>query len=231
MNDRARALAILREARDLVAQRLTERILESSEAILDDARGDSYMGEIDSLYEQLGMRMVHLSQLLSHLPAEAEYAVTPEPAAQEEAFTVTTETPASAEAFVADTMPALIGPVYISTPALPAPLTRSSDEADSPNVVTFQTFVAQIYAGELAAAGKSLGILFGMSEARGQRCATHFADRMREDPQFLRKATQLRAQLQAGGEHGALVVLHQCFGLAGLDAVSVLNYLRQQTED
>lgn len=229
MNDRARALTILREARDLAAQRLTERVLDAAEAILDDARGDSYMGEIDSLYEQVGMRMVHLSQMISHLPVENDSAPSaPGPASAHENYSIAPEAAGEGATFVADTMPALLGPVYIATPALPAPAVRGNEGTNPEPVVTFQTFVAQICADNLERAGQLLAILFGMSSVRGQRCAAHFAQRMRRDPQFLQSALQLRDELHVGSEHGALVALHQCFGLAGLDAITVLNHLRQR---
>ena len=70
MNDRSRALQILKQAREILLQRLTEHVLENEEEILSDARGESYMGEIDSLYEQIGTPLVHLNQILSNLPVE-----------------------------------------------------------------------------------------------------------------------------------------------------------------
>src|SRR6478672_4535008 len=71
MDDRSRALEILREARDLLAQRLTERVLESGEALLDDARGDSYLGDIEAIYDHFGMKLAHLNQLINNLPVDA----------------------------------------------------------------------------------------------------------------------------------------------------------------
>ena len=49
MSERGKALDVLRQARDLLAQRLTERVLEVEEGLLDDARGDSYLGDIESI--------------------------------------------------------------------------------------------------------------------------------------------------------------------------------------
>src|SRR5262245_50616960 len=77
MNDRARASDILRKARAILAERLTERINEQTEELLDDARGDSYMNEIESLYDELGMKLSHVSQMLSNLPAEEPSANQP----------------------------------------------------------------------------------------------------------------------------------------------------------
>jgi hypothetical protein len=229
MNERARALAILHEARELVAQRLTERILDAEETILDDARGESYMGEIDSLYEQVGMRMVHLSQMISHLPVESDPAAGPSGAAPApEAAAVPSGAAADEGAFGADALPALLGPVYVPAPALPAPGMRAGESRLPDPTATLQAFVAQVYADDLELAGRSLSALFGMNEGRGQRCAAHFAKRLRQDPQFFRRALRLRDELDAGGEHGALAALQQCFGLAGLDAIRVLSFLRRR---
>lgn len=68
MNDRSRAIAVLQQARQILQDRLTQRVLEMAEEILDDAAGDSYAGEIDSLHEQLGMRLTCVNALLSGLP-------------------------------------------------------------------------------------------------------------------------------------------------------------------
>jgi hypothetical protein len=187
------------------------------------------MGEIDSLYEQVGMRMVHLSQMISHLPVESDPTAGPgHAAATPESASMPSGEADRGKTFIADPMPALLGPVSVPAPALPAPRMRSG-ETRLPNLtVNFQAFVAQVYAEDLELAGRSLSALFGMSEVRGQRCAAHFAKRLRQDPQFFRRALRLRDELDAGGEHGALAALHQCFGLAGLDAIRVLNFLRQQ---
>ena len=50
MNDRNRALKILKEAKETLTGRLTEKVLELEEEILADARGDSYMNEIETVW-------------------------------------------------------------------------------------------------------------------------------------------------------------------------------------
>src|SRR6266481_8390283 len=94
MNNRARATEILREARTILAERLMEMIVDRHDDLLDDARGDSYMNEIESLYEQVGMKLSHVSQMLSNLPAEEAAPQTHTAAAQhgpDRTFTVATE--------------------------------------------------------------------------------------------------------------------------------------------
>ena len=70
--ERTRALDVLQQAREILAQRLTERVLDTAEDILNDARGDSYMNDIDMLYDQVGMRLAHINQMISNLPAATE---------------------------------------------------------------------------------------------------------------------------------------------------------------
>src|SRR5439155_14221782 len=64
MNDRVRAMTILQEAREIVAKRLTARIIELGDDLLDDARGESFGGEIDALYDELGLKMSQLNALI-----------------------------------------------------------------------------------------------------------------------------------------------------------------------
>src|SRR5204862_7945554 len=85
MNDRARAAEILRKARAILAERLTDKILEQREDLLDDAPGDSYMSEIESLYAHVGMKLSHVRQMLSNLPAEVRQPQTHTAAAQHSA--------------------------------------------------------------------------------------------------------------------------------------------------
>src|SRR3954447_22513114 len=123
MNETARALDILKEAKETLANRLTEKVLEQQDEILADARGDSYMNEIESLYEQVGLKLSHVNSMLSNLPALPSVPHVEAPAASpgsDDIFTVATDPSPSADAVVSDTALALAGPVYVHTPALPA---------------------------------------------------------------------------------------------------------------
>lgn len=46
MDERTRAIQILQRTRDILAQRLTERILAAEEEILAEAEGESFLSEI-----------------------------------------------------------------------------------------------------------------------------------------------------------------------------------------
>ncbi len=150
MNDRMRAIAILREAKQILAERLTERVLEAAEEILSDARGESYMNDIESVHEQVGMKLAHVNQMLSNLPTEDESSQATAAAQYDDgdAFTATTGDAANVQPlFVTDTTAALPGPVYTPTPALPAPRpmgeTSTTDTSKS-QPRSFQAFAAQI---------------------------------------------------------------------------------------
>src|SRR5689334_17980060 len=121
MSERERAIEVLRQARDLLARRLSEKILESEEELLDDARGDSYLSQIETIFDQFGTKLTHLNQLINNLPTEAEASTQVEtgfvPADQ--------VSPMAADAAMADEAgpahpAAITGPLIISPPALPA---------------------------------------------------------------------------------------------------------------
>ena len=69
-------------------------------------------------------------------------------------------------------------------------------------------------------------MLFAVDEALGQRCAREFHGRLAHSPECMTRLLQLRRELQEGGIHGPLRLLSECFGLEGLESMSVLQTLR-----
>jgi len=230
MNDRARASEILRNARNILAERLTELVLDQHNELLDDARGDSYMNEIESLYEQIGIKLSHVGQMLSNLPVEEPAAQTHTAAAQhtaENTFTVATEPAPNFDSVTHDTTPALIGPLFVATPALPAPKTSEPVKNRATNSA-LQAFAAQIQAGDLLAAGRTLAILFDVEEPRAIACAATFAQRVRNEAAFFRKVMELRTELHSSTPQRALLLLLDCFGLTRGESAEILRNLQRR---
>jgi hypothetical protein len=219
MNDRQQAIDLLRRARDILAERLTDRILQNKDAILEDALGLSYSSEIDGMYEQVGMRLAHVNQLLSNLPAEEIISSEDAPAAEE------TPLDAAKEEF--------LDPPHSHVPAphlaLPAPGELLQLAGPTPSV-SFQKFATRIFMGDVNGAGAILAELFELEDARAVRCARVFYDGVRHNPEVIAKAAQLRRELQSGSYNTALVLLHDCFGLAGVESISVMQTLRARIE-
>ena len=225
MNDRAQAIFILKQARDMLADRLSERVIEARSEILEDAHGFSFLSEIETIYEQFGARLVHLNQLLANLPAVDE----PPPApAEVEGASVHHAAEihfGAASADFSSEGSSAVTRAYVGLvgPALPSP---AEPAADSPRTLTFQPFAAQIHAGDLTDAGRSLAELFALPESRSVECARFFAEHLRSEPGFLMKAVQLRGELESGGWQNALGLLGECFGLAAFESLGVLHALR-----
>ena len=73
MNERRkRAHAILVRTRDILAERLTDRVLEDEQDILDDASGADYMDDISRLYESVGNKLGQVNLMIANLPVEKE---------------------------------------------------------------------------------------------------------------------------------------------------------------
>ena len=230
MNERAKAIEVLREARTILGDRLTEKVVEQAEEILADARGDSYMNEIDSVYEQVGLKLAHVSQMLSNLPPPETAPHTATAAAEhlpEDMFTVDTQAAPDAAAVVEYTIPALPGPLQVATPALPAPKTADPSK-DRAATSALQAFAAQIQAGDLLAAGQTLAALFEIDQTRAIACAATFAQRVRHEAAFFHKVMELRGELHSANPQRALLLLLDCFGLVRGEAAEVLRNLQRR---
>jgi hypothetical protein len=230
MNERARAMEVLKEARTILAERLMETVLLQRDELLDDARGDSYMNEIESLYEQIGHKLAHVNQMLSNLPQEEAAAQTHTAAAQhtpENTFTVATEPAPNADAVTQYTTPAISGPVFVAPPALPAPKSADAPKHRATNSA-LQAFAAQIQAGDLLAAGRTLSILFDVEEPRAVACAATFAQRVRNEAAFFRKVMELRSELHSANPQRALLLLLDCFGLTRGESAEILRNLQRR---
>lgn len=220
MNNRAQALAILRQAREILAHRLTERIVELEEELLDDARGSTYLGEIETVYEQIAVRLSHVTAMLSQLPAE-----------EEPARSAIAHQPIFADSAIPSEHRSLLSEGELSSclgllPQAGDTLTAPQEFTALPTVVTFESFARQVLCDELEWAGRSLAVLFAVDEQLGRRCAEAFHSRLAEAPETMARLLQLRRELQDGGINGPLRLLSECFGLQGLESMSVLQTLR-----
>jgi hypothetical protein len=220
MNDRERAISILRQARDALAARLTERVLEAAEEIASEAAGESYLSEIDELYDRLGSKLHHISVMLTHLPADPSSLDRDAGAAQpgEESETREVDTAAAKSAGGVVSLPA----PRQAKRGLPAP----GDDAAGDEPISFRDFAAQIQAGDVEAAGRSLAELFEVDGERGLRCALFFFDAASRDEHFFAKAMSLRRQLAGGSINSALMLLYQCFGLQPYESIGVVQSLK-----
>ncbi|MDX1945811.1 MAG: hypothetical protein SFU86_10475 [Pirellulaceae bacterium] len=228
MSDRNRALEVLQEAREILARRLTELVVEQADDILADARGDSYMNEIESLYEQVGMKLAHISQMVGNLPAlpvETTTTTAAAPHDRQDTFTVATEAGPRPDAVVEDLYPALAGPMPLVAPALPPPRSQSGSRTKATQQA-LQAFAAQIQAGDLMAAGRTIGALFELEDPRAIACAATFAQRARTEAGHYRKLLAVRVEAHAGRNDQVVALLHDCFGLARPEAHEVLQTLR-----
>jgi xanthine/CO dehydrogenase XdhC/CoxF family maturation factor len=202
MDDRARAIEVLKRARDMLVDRLSQEVVASEEALLEDALGLSYGGEIAQVFEQVGNRLHQVSVMLSNLP-------TPEhPLAEEPDSLADGPAPVS--------FTAVMGPPAVAGLLTGMPLDRP----------TLERFTHQITAGQFDEACRCLAQLFELDDQRARRCTITFTQRYQESPEVLRKATRLRDELISGSINSSLMLLWECFGLQGLDSLAVARSLK-----
>jgi hypothetical protein len=212
MNQLSQAIAILERARQALVERLAEKVVESAEEIIDDAEGRTYGAEIDAIHDQIALRLLHVNSMLAVLP-HSEFAAPlppglPAPPGFETA-TMTSEHSLESGAVTMLTVDA----------AQPGP----ASEAPS-----FQTFVGQIQADDLAGAAQALAELLDLPSERTLACAVKFREQMASHPDFLMRAMELRRELHSGSVNGALMLLWECFGLQGPESIGVMLTLRSR---
>ena len=208
MKDRKRAISILKQARDVLAERVTQRVLAAQAEIMDDAHGNTYLGEIEALYDELGSRLQNVNLLLANLSAGEEKSAAP--ASNDKSHNDESSNDKTAFSSV-------VADMTSQAPSEPS-------EADPE--VTFADFGRQIAQGDVAAAGQSLSLLFDVDEERGRRCAERFYEQLQKSPEIMTKAMQLRQELATGSFNGAMMLLWECFGLQGPESLSVAQTLK-----
>ena len=203
MDNHERALAILKEARDLLTSRLIDMVVDADDGILEDADGCSYMDEIETLQEKVGGRLNIINGMIANMPAAK-----PKPAAGKPASPV---------------------PSVPKVESVAEGAVESSAAPPQSGVVPpmkFALFAQQIAANDVEEAGRTLIDLLNVDESLALRCATHFRDRLNEDPMTIQKTMQLRSKLSEGKHNDSLMILWDCFGLQGLQAVSAMATLK-----
>ncbi len=224
MDERTRAIQILQRTREILAHRLTERILAAEEEILAEAEGESFFSEIESIYDQLGLRLAHVNQMLAHLPVRPP-AKSPVEVADVGSLPAYQERPT--EERREDSGAALDEGSISTFLALPAP--RESQTADMLASTTLLMFAVYARRGDLETAALSLESLFGLSRDRALSSARVFHRHCDRDPAYVENAARLHNYLQADALSRAFGLMCESFGLSGGEALSALMWWRTRT--
>ncbi|MCC9609753.1 hypothetical protein LOC68_11365 [Blastopirellula sp. JC732] len=212
MNPPHDAITILKQARDELIARLRRRIVENEEEILSDARGESFLSDIETIYDQIASRLVHVNQMISSLPPDVPSFETDEAYAIDEPVVAAAEATYSFEATPIthqnESSPQLL--------SLPAPETPAN----------FQHFMQSIQAGDVSQAGRILAELLQVEPQRGEQCASVFLQRYLEDAEIVTKAMQIRKELMLSNFNNAIMLLYECFGLQGMESIAAMQALR-----
>ncbi len=227
-SERNQALSLLKQAHRLLAERLTQAVLDLGDDLLEDARGDSFAGEIDTLHERLGIRLSQVNVLLSGLSeapdADVAEASGPQPDREiPRTWTYkTTDQEVVSSAAARDHRPGTDTEQSVSRPTAASPRPPQTQTTSS----TYPLFVQDIVRRDLPAAGHQLAEVLGMTQDEAEMCATRFRDQLDRDPGFLAKVHNLRKALQSNNLEQARQLLWECFGLHGLEAQAAMSSLK-----
>jgi hypothetical protein len=222
MNDRSQAISILQSARDLLGERLTQRIIEARQEIESDARGNSYLSEIETIYEQLGGRLAHLNAMLTNLPPASA------PAGADAA---------ASEIIYADLASAyptgldLEGTAPLTLLALPAPGVFEERSQVDALAEAFQRITLAVQAGDLLGAGRMISECFDFKPSQARRSAVAFARQLAAYPELARRVVDLGAVLEQANEQSAAALLAECFEFHAIEAIAVVRAMKLRLTD
>ncbi len=222
MNDRSQAISILQNARDLLGERLTQRIIEARQEIESDAQGNSYLSEIETIYEQLGGRLAHVNAMLSNLP----------PASAPSAADVT-----ASEIIYADLASAyptgldLEGSAPLPLLALPAPSVFEERPQVDALADAFQRIALAAQAGDQLGAGRLISECFDIKPSQARRAAVSFTRQLAASPELAPRVVDLGAVLEQTNEQSAAALLGECFEFHALEALTIVRALKLRLAD
>lgn len=237
MSNAPQAHKILSQAREILLERLAERIVENREEILDDARGNSYLGEIEALYEQMGMKLSHLNQILGVLPNEVEAPQSPPSAdevnpyrALEDQFGQPRDVDPSRAETPVNPYASMSGQQLL---ALPAPVDDPAGRDTASRAIpieappaTVEEFVTVSLRGNESTAAILLGRILDCGHDQATVCARVFIERFRDGGNVDSILTTMRRRIVLGGYNDGLMLLWDYFGLSGFHAIAALQTLR-----
>ena len=228
MDSHAQALAILQKARDALAARLTQRVVESQQEIEDDAEGGTYFSEIEAIYDQLGGRLAHLNAMLSSLPPAPSQPYS-DATASEIVYADLAASPSStldpSSTFDIDatnplTLLALPAPSHFEEPP--------SETAAEPMVEVFAGIVLHAQAGNLSGAARLISEAFDVRPSLARRGAQAFERQLERYPDLGRRFEQLGSAIAETNEYAAATLLGECFEFQAIDALLLVRALKNQ---
>jgi hypothetical protein len=221
MNPNERALDILQKARDALCARLTERIVDSEQEIVDDAEGSSYLSEIEAIYEQIGGRLAHLNAMLANLPpAQVQ---TPHEATTETASEVVYADLASSTSATFD-IDIAASPPLLGLPAPPPP-----EEAEEWSLtVGLGRIVLATRCDNLSDAARIISEVFDLRPSQARRAAGAFHRQLGRYPDLARRLEQFGVEFRELNEYAAATLLGECFEFQAIDALLLVRSMRQQ---
>jgi hypothetical protein len=217
MNQRSLAVSILQRARDTLGERLAQRIIDAQHEIEADAEGGSYLSEIESIYEQLGGRLAHLSAMLANLPPASNPAPADATASEIIYADLASAYPTGLELEPA-APPTLLA---LPAPASPEPAPHLNVLADS-----LQDIVLQVQAGDLLGAARTISELFDVKPSDSRRCARAFSRQMVNRPELVARVVELGWMLGEMDEQASAALLAECFEFQPPDALAIVRALK-----
>jgi hypothetical protein len=215
MNERSVAITILERARELLGQRLAQRVVDSQQEIEADAEGNSYLSEIETIYDELGARLAHVNAMLANMPASSGPSAADITASEIIYADLATSNPIRVD---------LEGTTLL---ALPAPASFEKHTAANSALCGLEEIAYRAERGELDSASRMIGDLFDLKPSQATRSAVALARRLRETPNTGPDVFEAVSLVNRVDEQGAAQLLADLFELSTDDTLSIVRAIQR----
>ena len=217
MNQRSLAISILERARDQLGQRLAQRVVEAQQEIEADAEGNSYLSEIETIYDELGARLAHVNAMLANMPTSSGPSAADITASEIIYADLATSNPIRVD---------LEGTTLL---ALPAP--SGFDNGSSTSALSgLEEIAVRVERGDLDSASRMIGDLFDVKPSQADRSAQALARRLRELPGEGQRALEVISFVDTIDEQGAAELLAELFELSTAETLSIVRAIKRDGE-
>ncbi|SMF74521.1 hypothetical protein [Pseudobacteriovorax antillogorgiicola] len=97
---------------------------------------------------------------------------------------------------------------------------------EKPKEANFAMFAFAIVGGQIGIAAQILEQILNLDEKNAYHAAEYYHACYQKDHGIQSRAMQIRILIQQGDNNGALMAIHECFGLQGPPAITVLESMR-----
>ena len=96
--------------------------------------------------------------------------------------------------------------------------------------INFKVFGIAVVEGKLEEAAKIMRDMIECDLSMAEKITDHFNQKFKETPNIIMQTMQIRSSIEMGQQNDALMSIQNIFGVTGVEAIKILNVMKDQIE-